>query len=144
MKILIAALSALFFAAFISSCGTASPSAAEKYHKINAQEAKARMEKNQSAVILDVRTKEEYNQKHIPRAVLLPLQQLSEKAPKAIPDKNAEILVYCRSGSRSRQAAEKLAQMGYTTVYDFGGIQSWPYETASDNFLEEEGSGQRS
>lgn len=100
-----------------------------EYHKITAQEAKSRIDKNPSVVIVDVRTKEEYQENHIDKAVLLPLQQLTQQANTILPDKNAEILIYCRSGNRSHQAAEKLIEMGYTAVYDFGGIQEWPYKT---------------
>ena len=111
------------------------------YHKITAAEAKQKMAANPQAVVLDVRTAEEYREKHIPKAVLLPstevkekaavvlpLTEVKEKAAVVLPDKNAEILVYCRSGNRSRQAGVLLAEMGYTSVYDFGGIQDWPYE----------------
>ena len=98
------------------------------YHKITAAEAKQKMAANPQAVVLDVRTAEEYREKHIPKAVLLPLAEVKEKAAVVLPDKNAEILVYCRSGNRSRQAGVLLAEMGYTSVYDFGGIQDWPYE----------------
>lgn len=100
-----------------------------EYHKITAQEAKSRIENNPSVVIVDVRTKEEYQENHIDKALLLPLQQLTQQANTILPNKNTEILVYCRSGNRSRQAAEKLIEMGYTAVYDFGGIQDWPYKT---------------
>ena len=100
------------------------------YHKITAAEAKQKMAANPQAVVLDVRTAEEYREKHIPKAVLLPLAEVKEKekASAVLPDKNAEILVYCRSGNRSRQAGVLLAEMGYASVYDFGGIQDWPYE----------------
>lgn len=98
------------------------------YHKITAAEAKQKMAANPQAVVLDVRTAEEFREKHIPKAVLLPLAEVKEKAAVVLPDKNAEILVYCRSGNRSRQAGVLLAEMGYTLVYDFGGIQDWPYE----------------
>ena len=98
------------------------------YHKITAAEAKQKMAANPQAVVLDVRTADEYREKHIPQAVLLPLAEVKEKASAVLPDKNAEILVYCRSGNRSRQAGVLLAEMGYASVYDFGGIQDWPYE----------------
>lgn len=98
------------------------------YHKITAAEAKQKMAANPQAVVLDVRNADEYREKHIPQAVLLPLAEVKEKASAVLPDKNAEILVYCRSGNRSRQAGVLLAEMGYTSVYDFGGIQDWPYE----------------
>ena len=107
-----------------------SPCAAEepRYVKITAQEAKARIDAGRAAV-LDVRTKEEYDERHIPCALLIPLDMLEEGAPKLLPDKDEEILVYCRSGRRSAEVAEKLAEMGYTRVFDFGGIIDWPYET---------------
>nr|WP_320147209.1 rhodanese-like domain-containing protein [uncultured Anaeromusa sp.] len=98
------------------------------YHKITAAEAKQKMAANQQAVVLDVRTAEEYHEKHLPNAVLLPLAEVKEKAATVLPDKSAEILVYCRSGNRSRQAAVLLLELGYGSVYDFGGIQDWPYE----------------
>ena len=102
------------------------------YHKITAEEAKQKIAANSQAVVLDVRTAEEYRDKHIPKAVLLPLAEVKEKAATVLPDKNAEILVYCRSGHRSRQAALLLAEMGYTSVHDFGGIQDWPYEVVQE------------
>ena len=98
------------------------------YHKITAAEAKQKMAANPQAVVLDVRNADEYREKHIPQAVLLPLAEVKEKASAVLRDKNAEILVYCRSGNRSRQAGVLLAEMGYASVYDFGGIQDWPYE----------------
>ena len=98
------------------------------YHKITAAEAKQKMAANPQAVVVDVRNADEYREKHIPQAVLLPLAEVKEKASAVLPDKNAEILVYCRSGNRSRQAGVLLAEMGYASVYDFGGIQDWPYE----------------
>ena len=107
-----------------------SPCAAEeaRYVKITAQEAKARIDSGRAAV-LDVRTKEEYDERHIPCALLIPLDMLEKGAPRLLPDKDEEILVYCRSGRRSAEAAEKLAEMGYTRVFDFGGIIDWPYAT---------------
>ena len=98
-----------------------------QYHKITPQEAKERMEKNPKAVILDVRTKGEYAEGHIKNAILVPNESIGSEPPKELPDKNAEILVYCRSGNRSRQASEKLVKMGYTQVYDFGGVNTWTY-----------------
>jgi rhodanese-related sulfurtransferase len=81
------------------------------------------------AILLDVRTPAEFAEKHIPGALLIPNETIGDTPPPELTDLNAEILIYCRSGSRSRQAAEKLIAMGYTAVYDFGGIASWPYET---------------
>ena len=82
-----------------------------------------------SILLLDVRTEKEYNEKHIPKSILLPLNDLDKQAEALLPDKEAVIYVYCRSGSRSQKAAQWLAEAGYTQVYDLGGINSWPYET---------------
>lgn len=101
--------------------------------KLTAQQAKERMDENPDAIILDVRTAEEYAQGHIPGAVLLPNEDITDTPPQELPDLDAEILVYCRSGNRSAQAAEKLAGLGYSQVSDFGGIQDWPYDTTKGN-----------
>ena len=101
------------------------------YLTLTPEAAKKRMDENQDAIILDVRTQEEYDGGHIPGAVCLPNEDIQADLPLPF-DKDAEILVYCRSGRRSAQAAEKLAAMGYTHVADFGGIQDWPYETTMD------------
>ena len=80
-------------------------------------------------IILDVRTKEEYDDGHIATAKLLPLNDILSGNLEIIADKNQKIIVYCRSGSRSRQAADALLEAGYTQIYDLGGIINWPYET---------------
>ncbi len=98
------------------------------YERITAKEAKAKIDSGDDVVILDVRTKEEYEQEHIPNSILIPNETISDAKPALLPDVNAEILVYCRSGNRSAQAARKLIALGYTNVYDFGGITQWPYE----------------
>jgi len=98
-----------------------------KYRKIAPEKAKEIMDKNPKAIILDVRTKGEYDEGHIKNAILIPNETIDTQPPKELPDKNAEILVYCRSGNRSRQAAEKLVKMGYTKVRDFGGVNTWTY-----------------
>lgn len=97
--------------------------------KITAAQAYARMQSGDPVTIVDVRTADEYAAKHIPGAVLVPNEEIGDTAPAELPDKNAEILVYCRSGHRSALAAKKLADMGYTKIYDFGGINDWTYET---------------
>ena len=83
------------------------------------------------AVLLDVRTQAEFDEGHIPGAVCLPSEDITPGLPLPF-DKDAEVLVYCRSGRRSAEAAEKLADMGYANVADFGGIINWPYETTTD------------
>lgn len=98
------------------------------YNKITAEEAKEIID-TQEVIILDVRTKEEFKEKHIEGALLIPDYELEKLAKSKLPDKNKKILVYCRSGNRSKSAARLLIDMGYTDVYDFGGIINWPYET---------------
>ena len=99
-----------------------------EYKKITAEEAKSRIDSNNKVVILDVRTEEEYTAGHIPNAVLIPNESIANRMPDLLPELDAEILIYCRSGNRSAQAAKKLIAIGYTNVYDFGGIIDWPYE----------------
>ena len=84
------------------------------------------MDIEEDYIILDVRTQEEYDEKHIPGAVLVPNETIGKGEIKELPDKDQMILVYCRSGNRSKQASGKLIQLGYTNVYEFGGINSWP------------------
>ena len=102
-----------------------------EYRKIDAADAKEMMESNPDAIILDVRTQQEFDEKHIDGAVLIPDTELKDRAAAELPDKEAVILIYCRSGNRSRSAANALLEMGYSNVYDFGGINDWPYETVS-------------
>ena len=97
------------------------------YKKISAEEAKEIIE-SEDVTILDVRTQEEYNEGHIENSVLLPVNDISAKAEEILTDKDAKILVYCRSGNRSASTSKQLIKMGYTNVYDFGGMNSWPYE----------------
>ena len=106
--------------------------AAVEYKKISAADAKARMDSGDTIIILDVRTQEEYDAGHIPGAILVPNETIVDKQPELLPDLDAEILVYCRSGNRSAQAAKKLIAIGYTNVVDFGGIIDWPYDVVSD------------
>lgn len=104
-----------------------------EYHQISAEEAKKMLDANHNIILLDVRSEEEYNAKYIPGATLLPLPEIGSKAATVLPDKNAVILVYCRSGARSRNASYQLVSMGYSQVYDIaGGISSWPYDTKSN------------
>ncbi len=118
---------------FLTGCGSTNATTPVKstgstYQKITAQEAQVRMKENPKAIVLDVRTKEEYAAGHIPKAICVPNETIDKTPPAELPDKKAEILVYCRSGNRSRQAANKLIAMGYTSVFDFGGIGDWPGE----------------
>jgi phage shock protein E len=100
-----------------------------KAMKITAEQAKQKMEESSDFILVDVRTVEEYNDVRIPGAINLPNETITNVKPQELPDLNQTIFVYCRSGNRSAQAAAKLAAIGYTKVYDFGGIIDWPYET---------------
>ena len=99
------------------------------YEQITPAEAKEIMDERDGYVILDVRTQEEYDEAHIDGAILIPDYEINAKAESILKDKNQLILVYCRSGRRSKLAAEALVKLGYTNVKEFGGIIDWPYET---------------
>lgn len=101
------------------------------YLTLTPEAAKTRLDSGENVILLDVRTQEEYDGGHIPGAVCLPNEDIQADLPLPF-EKDAEILVYCRSGRRSAQAADKLSSMGYTNVADFGGIQAWPYEITTD------------
>ena len=98
------------------------------YMNITAEEAKQIMDTEEGYIILDVREQDEYDVGHIPEAILIPYTQIGEKANEMLPDKDQLILVYCRSGRRSKIAAEALVELGYTNIKEFGGISDWPYE----------------
>jgi len=99
-----------------------------EYKSISAEEAKEVMDNETQYLILDVRTKEEFDEGHIPEAVLLPNEEIDEDVSEVLPDKEQKILVYCRSGNRSKQASDKLSKLGYSNIIEFGGIIDWPYE----------------
>ena len=106
-----------------SSHGSAS------YEQISGAEAKELMDRESGYIIVDARTQEEYDEGHIPGAILIPEYEIASRAEKELPDKDQLILVYCRSGRRSKIAAEELVKLGYTNVKEFGGIIDWDYET---------------
>lgn len=120
----------------LTACGTAQDtfSASDEevgsYQSISAEAAQAMLEEG-NVTLVDVRTQAEYESAHIPGAILIPNETISDTPPEALPDKDAAILVYCRSGHRSAEAASKLATLGYTNIYDLGGIIDWPYDTVS-------------
>ncbi len=95
--------------------------------KMTAKEAKAEIDKG-DVIILDVRTNEEYISGHIENSILIPVNEIEKEVENILKDKEQKVLIYCRSGNRSSQAAKLLVKMGYTNVYDFGGIKDWPYE----------------
>ncbi len=98
------------------------------YVCISQEEAKELMETETNYIILDVRTQEEYDSGHIPGAICIPNETIGTEPPVELPDKEQLILIYCRSGNRSKQASEKLAKMGYTNIKEFGGINTWTGE----------------
>ena len=120
-------LSVLFLA------GCALPAGQEvSYRQINMDEAITIMEEKSGYIILDVRTPAEFADKHIPGAINIPNETISTAEIPELPDKDQLILVYCRSGNRSKQASEKLAALGYTNIVEFGGINDWPGETVTE------------
>ena len=102
------------------------------YTQISMDEAVTMMEEETDYIVLDVRRPDEFADKHIPNAINVPNETIGEEEIPELPDKDQMILVYCRSGNRSKQASEKLATMGYTNVYEFGGINDWPGETVGE------------
>ena len=98
------------------------------YEQITPEEAKKIMDSGEEHIILDTREKDEFDEGHIPGAILIPYTEIENKAEEMLPDKDKLILVYCRSGRRSKIAAESLSKLGYTNVKEFGGIIDWPYE----------------
>ena len=98
------------------------------YKQISQQEAKRIMDSDEGHIILDTREQDEYDSGHIPGAILIPYTEIENMAEQMLPDKDAQILVYCRSGRRSKIASVSLAKLGYTNVKEFGGIIDWPYE----------------
>ena len=114
-----------------TSAADQTDTASEAYHKIDAEQAKKMIDEG-GVTIVDVRTEKEDNAEHIPDSILVPNESIGDDAPEALPDKDAVLLVHCRTGVRSKQASDKLVELGYQNVYDFGGIADWPYETVSE------------
>ncbi|OUP55593.1 rhodanese-like domain-containing protein [Butyricicoccus pullicaecorum] len=121
----------LFFSLLLLFTGCGGNTADNSYQQITQEEAKEMMD-TQEVIVLDVREQNEYDSGHIPGAVLLPVGTIDEDTAAAvIPEKDSTVLVYCRSGNRSKTASSALAELGYTNIYEFGGINSWPYEIES-------------
>ncbi|MBO4818741.1 MAG: rhodanese-like domain-containing protein [Firmicutes bacterium] len=142
MKKLYVALIPLMLALLFTACAAEKEDKTEaeetevikvEYIQISQEEAKRIMDSEEDIVILDVREQDEYDESHIPGAVLLPYTRVDELAEEMLPDKNKTILVYCRSGRRSKVAATSLANLGYTDVREFGGIIDWPYEVTGND-----------
>lgn len=121
----------LLLLALLALTGCGAPAAERGYAQISMEEAAALMESEEDAVLLDVRTVEEFNDGHIPGAICIPNETIGSAEIPELPEKDRRILVYCRSGNRSKQAAQKLADLGYTNVMEFGGIRDWPGEVVS-------------
>lgn len=109
---------------------------ADGYYQITPEQAHEIIVRESDYIILDVRTESEYKEAHIPKAVLLPDYEILDRANEVLPDKDKTILVYCRSGRRSKNASAELAALGYTNVYEFGGIIDWTFEVESADDLQ--------
>ena len=122
----------IIFCIGLTSCNTEKNDLQEEekmtYQQITAEQAKKIMDSETDYIILDTREQYEYDEGHIPGAILLPYTEIDKKAEDVIPNKEILILVYCRSGRRSKIASESLVKLGYTNVKEFGGIIDWPYE----------------
>lgn len=117
--------------ALLTLPGCAGGGAEGAYHQISMEQAAEMMAQETGYILLDVRTTGEYQQGHIPGAICIPNESIGSEEIEELPDKAQKILVYCRSGNRSKQASEKLAKLGYTNVYEFGGILDWTGETVT-------------
>ena len=134
-KIIIAAAAILCMAAFASCAQQEEKIEMEAeltYQQISAEEAKTIMDTEQKYIIIDARTDEEFAAGHIEGAIMIPEYEIANRAEEQLPDKDALILVYCRSGRRSKIASEELVKLGYTNVKEFGGIIDWPYEVVTE------------
>ncbi len=122
---------AMLLTLLLTGCASFTPETAG-YRRIGMQEAIQMMENEENYMILDVRTEQEYAAGHIPGAILIPNETIGAEEIELLPDKDQLILVYCRSGNRSKQASAKLVDLGYANVVEFGGINSWPGEIVAD------------
>ena len=121
---------AVLAALLLTGCAAREPDAepagpAQSYTQITQEEAKARMAEDDGHLIVDVRRQDEFDAGHIPGAVCIPNESIGAEPPAELPDPDQILLIYCRSGNRSKQAAQKLTDLGYTRVYEFGGILDW-------------------
>ena len=131
MKRIILIILILLFALSGCSSGKKEQNTAA-YKQISQEEAKEMMDRADGHVIVDVRRQDEYDAGHIPGAILIPNESIGCDSPEALPDYDQIILIYCRTGNRSKQASEKLATMGYTNIYEFGGINTWTGEIVTE------------
>ena len=125
-KVLPVLLAALLLA------GCAAPAEEIRYRQVSMTDAVTMIEEETGYILLDVRTHEEFAEKHIPGAINIPNEAIGTEEIPELPNKDQLILVYCRSGNRSKQASEKLAALGYTNIVEFGGINDWPGATVTE------------
>ena len=131
-KIVCKVLSALLCIFSFVGCNQKETTMKNTYEQITPAEAKGIMDSEHNYIILDVRTEEEFAEGHIADAILIPDYEIAEKAESVLTDKDQQILVYCRSGRRSKNAASQLVELGYSNVKEFGGIIDWPYEITKE------------
>ena len=132
-RIISISLAALLCLISLAGCAQEEKDMGNTYQQISAQEAKTIMDTEKDYIIIDARTEEEFAAGHIANAILIPEYEIATRAEAELPDKEALILVYCRSGRRSKIASEELVKLGYTNVKEFGGIIDWPYETTTED-----------
>lgn len=113
----------LFLLICIAGCGKGS----DLYEQISQEEAKRIMDTESDYIIVDARTEAEYSEGHIDGAICIPNETINDTEPEQLPQKDQLVLIYCRSGRRSKEAAKKLAKLGYSNIKEFGGIITWPY-----------------
>ena len=131
IRIICMYLCTLLYLLLLSGCSQSETITETNYMQITAKEAKNIMDHETDYIILDVRTEEEFSEGHIDGAILIPDYEIADKAEKILTDKDQLILVYCRSGRRSKLAADSLVTMGYTNIKEFGGIIDWPYDVVT-------------
>ena len=132
VKLLLCVIVGLLLTACMGGKQTGVDNMPKSYTQISQEEAKQMMKLDDGHIVLDVRRQDEYDAGHIPDAVCMPNESIGKKQPASLPDLNQTILIYCRSGNRSKQAAQKLADLGYSNVYEFGGILDWTGEIVTD------------
>lgn len=132
MLVFLAAILCVVTGCSLSGQNTGGNDTAKSYTQISQEEAKEMMAKDDRHIVVDVRRQDEYDAGHIPGAILIPNESIGTERPKELPDLDQIILIYCRSGNRSKQAAQKLFDIGYTNIYEFGGINTWTGEIVTE------------
>lgn len=125
MLVFLAAILCVVTSCSVSDQNTGRNDTAKNYTQISQEEAKEMMAKDDGHIVVDVRRQDEYDAGHIPGAILILNESIGTEQPEELPDLHQIILIYCRSGNRSKQVAHKLYDMGYTNIYEFGGINTW-------------------